>query len=295
MEMRQKTNRTGKRVFSTLALLLIAHFSFLISSCPNTLITSVVYGYNVTYLDYDGTYMRTQPIYKGYPIKRWSNPQKLGYKLYDWCDDPSLSKTWDWNKIPQSDMELYANWNVDDNTIIGMYGQPIPNNRITIRNGENVSFQSAGGFSNHSWMLNGINDSNYNDSEWYYFTTYNRDKELGKDYILSLSVMNGKDGKYYSSSVTIRIPNATMTIRTQPKLSYTEGDMLDLSALEVTLTYDDSFKPENVKFSDFALRNIIVSPPNGAPLYQSHNNQQIIVSYDKQTLQTNRLTVGIRN
>jgi len=302
----QKVDRVGKRVLHTLALLLIVNYSLLIVNCPNTLITSVVYGYNVTYLDYDGTYMRTQPIYKGYPIKRWSNPQKWGYTFEEWYDDyPTLKRRWDFNYIPQEDTMLYANWDVDIDSIIGVNGQPIPNNRITIRNGEGVNFQSASGFSDHKWMLNGSNDSFYNDSEWYYFTTSNRDKEIGKSYTLSLSVINDNDGiNYISSPVTIRIPDAEITIRTQPKLNYTEGDMLDLSGLVVTLAYDDGYT-ENVAFRDFSLRNIIVklgtssTPPseaaNGAPLQLTHNNQQIIVSYGAKEVEVGRLTVGKRN
>jgi len=287
----------GRRIFHTLALLLIVYCSLLIVNCPNSLVRSALEPITVIFDTNGGSKIKNQSVYRDHLIKRPSNPSKWGYAFEEWCTDNSLQQMWDFYSVPQDDpTTLYAKWDVDDTNIIGMNGQAIPGKKgeiknVTVRNGECPVFSVNEGFYNPSWMLNGI-DVGMGE---YFFNTSVSDKELGKSYTLSLNVENG--GKYYSSYITIRILNAEITVRKPPRLSYAEGNMLDLSGLEVTLAYDDGTK-ENVSFSSFASRNISVSlddlvVANGMPLsHLDHHGKTLSVSYDKQNLPVGTLTVN---
>ena len=62
-----------------------------------------------------------------------------------------------------------------------------------------------------------------------------------------------------------------MKVTTQPTLSYTEGDKLDLSRLVVTLK-DNQGATRNVPFADFDKYKITAAPENGAYLTVAENN-----------------------
>ena len=80
-----------------------------------------------------------------------------------------------------------------------------------------------------------------------------------KDYInADIMYVNSIDSK----PVTV----TGISVKTAPdKVTYTVGETLDLTGLEVTLTKSDSSK-EDVAFADFASKGITASPANGAPL-----------------------------
>ncbi|MDR2172646.1 MAG: IPTL-CTERM sorting domain-containing protein [Burkholderiales bacterium] len=101
-----------------------------------------------------------------------------------------------------------------------------------------------------------------------------------------------------NAQVDFTVPAATVTaiaIKEQPTtLSYTVGNALDLSALEVTLTYSDS-STQDVTFTDFGVYNITTTPANGTTLALPHNGTSVTVIYDSSaTIQatTNSLTVS---
>ncbi|MBQ3126722.1 MAG: bacterial Ig-like domain-containing protein [Clostridia bacterium] len=76
-----------------------------------------------------------------------------------------------------------------------------------------------------------------------------------------------------------------IAIKTQPKLNYTEGETLDLSAMVVTASYvDGSTVP-------LAYTDVSTSIAHGAELELSHNGMVITVSYGGKTAATNALTV----
>jgi len=175
--------------------------SFFIPSCSNPFFTQILETKTVTFETNGGNSIESQPVYKGYPIIRPSNPSRGGYKFDAWyIDNGTFQKQWNFFTIPQDDITLYANWWVDDTGIIEMGGKPIPDGRVTIRNGRSVTFSAAAGFSDHIWTLNGTADGT---GPTYTFDTSDNNKELGRDYIIGLKVQN--DGKLYFSSVTVRI------------------------------------------------------------------------------------------
>jgi len=281
----------ARRIFHTLALLFIVHCSLLIVNCHNPFVLTVLDPKTATFETNGGSRISDQAVYKGYPVKRPSDPSKWGYSFDEWyVDNFTFQQMWDFYFIPSNDIILYANWLVDDTSLIGINGEPIPDNKISVKYGEGPVFSSAEGFSNHIWTLNG---SVVGGDEIYVFDTFDNDKELGRSYVLGLSVRYINDGKFYSSFITIRIPDADVAIKTQPKLSYNNGEMLDLSELEVTLSYDDDEK-EDVAFSDFATRNLTTSLANGMPMSSIYNNQPIIVHYGGKKAETNRLSVQVQ-
>jgi len=86
-----------------------------------------------------------------------------------------------------------------------------------------------------------------------------------------------------------------ISIKTQPtKLTYTDGETLDLSGLVVTVTHDDNTS-EDVALDDFASKNISATPANGTTLSPTtHNAQPVVVSYGEETANTNNLTVAAK-
>ena len=81
-----------------------------------------------------------------------------------------------------------------------------------------------------------------------------------------------------------------ITIKTLPKLSYVDGEKLDLSALVVTVNYESGH--EDVKFADFEEFGLETSIANGKKLSVSDTGKTIVISFaDKFTATTTALTV----
>jgi len=288
----------GRRTLHTLALLLIVHCSLLIVNCPNPFIRSVLEPKTVTFYDldsysYNGRIISTQEVYKGYPAKRPSTPPKAGHTFDAWYTDTTYLQMWDFNSIITENRTLYANWFVNDTGILLMNGQPVPNDIVKIRNGEKLDFTTVADFSyqvndfyDHHWTLNGA-DVGYTGQTSYTFDTSQNDKEPGKNYVIGLKVRktdNRGITKDYFASVTVRIMYAKMTIRSQPtKLTYNNGDTLDLSGLVVRLTYENN-STDDVAFSAFATKNITVSPAHGTLLTSAHNGEKVTVYYGNEKL-----------
>ena len=180
---------------------LISLSSFFIFSCSNPIINQILEPKIVTFETNGGSSIESQPVYKGYPVKRPSNPSKGGYKFDAWyIDNETFQKQWNFNVIPQDDVTLYANWWVDDTGIIEMDGRPLPSDTISIRIGRSVTFSAAAGFSGHIWTLNG---TEVGKRPSYTLDTSDNNKQPGRDYVVGLRVQ--KDGNYYFARVTVRI------------------------------------------------------------------------------------------
>ena len=85
-------------------------------------------------------------------------------------------------------------------------------------------------------------------------------------------------------------------VKEQPKnLEYTEGQNLDLTGLEVTLT-DDFGKTKDVKFVDFAQYDITAEPKNGTALtVADHDGEPVTLKKGHlKPAKTNNLTVNAR-
>ena len=88
----------------------------------------------------------------------------------------------------------------------------------------------------------------------------------------------------------------SITVKEQPiKLEYTEGQNLDLTGLEVTLT-DDFGKTKDVKFVDFAQYDITAEPANATALtVADHNDKPVTLTKGNlKPAETENLTVNAR-
>jgi len=104
-------------------------------------------------------------------------------------------------------------------------------------------------------------------------------------------------GDANSNTITVNVPGeaaATVTgiaVKTAPTtVTYTEGDALDLSGLEVTLTKSDS-TTEDVAFADFATAGITAAPSNGTVIGTSVTEVTITHTASSQTT-TQAITVN---
>lgn len=84
----------------------------------------------------------------------------------------------------------------------------------------------------------------------------------------------------------------SMVVKKQPKLSYTEGDKLDLTELVVTLT-DKQGLTKDVAFKDFETYKITANPENDTALTLDDNNKPVTLTKRNLTAETN--TVAANN
>jgi hypothetical protein len=107
-------------------------------------------------------------------------------------------------------------------------------------------------------------------------------------------------GGTYEKSFTIHITDVSeivnvtsISIKTQPTMTYNEGDSLDLGALEVTL-HKSNGTTEVVAFVDFTTKGLAINKPDGTVLALSDNGTAITVTHTAsgQTAQTDNLTVN---
>jgi hypothetical protein len=132
----------------------------------------------------------------------------------------------------------------------------------------------------------------------------------GNTFALNFAVINGEYAVIASNTqknVTLSYtfpatstetePEVTeIRINTQPTLTYTHGDSLDLTGLSVTLVYNNG-ETENVALADFASKNIVTYPGNGTNLSYSGNENAhpVMVVYNNNWsifVYTNNLTVN---
>lgn len=121
--------------------------------------------------------------------------------------------------------------------------------------------------------------------------------KAGTAYTAKVSAV-AKNDKLYSDSDSSAVSAAAkaaakiknITIKTLPKLSYVDGEKLDLSALVVTVNYESGH--EDVKFADFEEFGLETSIANGKKLSVSDTGKTIVISFaDKFTATTTALTV----
>lgn len=101
----------------------------------------------------------------------------------------------------------------------------------------------------------------------------------------------------YTFSETAAAAVSRVDVKTQPALSYTHGDRLDLSAMVVTLTYSDNTK-RDVSFADFSSNGITISPASGTVLsHTGHNGASVTVTHSSsgKSTTTNNLAVSKAN
>lgn len=90
-----------------------------------------------------------------------------------------------------------------------------------------------------------------------------------------------QDSSGMTGTLAVEIEGQGLTdiaIKNEPnQLDYEAGEELDLTGLEVTLTYEDGFT-EDVKAEDFAVKNIKASPAAGTVLTTDNDQKKIKIS-----------------
>ncbi len=81
-----------------------------------------------------------------------------------------------------------------------------------------------------------------------------------------------------------------ITTISQPVLSYVEGQALDLTGLQVTLTYNDT-STATVTPDQFAAKGVTANPANGTVLSLLHNGQQVSLTANGHTSYTNAMSM----
>ncbi|AFA50139.1 leucine-rich repeat protein [Acetobacterium woodii] len=95
------------------------------------------------------------------------------------------------------------------------------------------------------------------------------------------------DHQSVSQSITVNpaaVTVTSVTVKTAPtKITYTAGDLLDLTSLVITLHKSDS-TTEDVPWADFATKGITTTPTNGTGLSDSDNAVTITYTADNQSV-----------
>ncbi len=119
----------------------------------------------------------------------------------------------------------------------------------------------------------------------------------GKLYNATVIALTSDESSYLNSAASARSASVTaygklkgISIKTQPKLIYNEGDKLDLSGLVVSFNFEVGTSV-NVKYSSFSEYNLSVSKKNGSNVLLGDNGNSITVSYGNYNASTNAISV----
>jgi len=110
--------------------------------------------------------------------------------------------------------------------------------------------------------------------------------------VVANGIAQGKDfTQDFKIEFTVQKVITDIAVITQPaKLTYTEGEALDISGLVVTLTYDDD-STETTGFADFAETGITTNPAQGTALSLAHNGHTVMITGGNGAAYTDPLTV----
>ncbi|MBQ4065830.1 MAG: hypothetical protein IJD10_06990, partial [Clostridia bacterium] len=107
----------------------------------------------------------------------------------------------------------------------------------------------------------------------------------GKNYVVTVSAVSADPAKYQDSAPSAKTAAVKaltkvvgVAVKTQPTLSYVEGEALDLSGLTVTMTYEDG-TTEDVGYDSFEENGLTASMKNGTQLAMKNSGKSITVYY----------------
>lgn len=119
----------------------------------------------------------------------------------------------------------------------------------------------------------------------------------GTSYRAAVQVISSDKSRYENSGIGEKSGSAYaqdaitgIAVRKQPKIKYKAGDKLDLSKMEVRLTYG-SGKTVDVGFKDFDKYGITISYDDGAILSADDNGKRVTVKCNDKTAGTSRLEI----
>lgn len=85
-------------------------------SC-RTVDTSEIKSVSVTYVYNNGEENKTEEIYR-FAFTKPDAPKKDGYSFVGWCTDSGLENFYNFEQAPESDMVLYAKWEIDYESLL---------------------------------------------------------------------------------------------------------------------------------------------------------------------------------
>lgn len=148
------------------------------------------------------------------------------------------------------------------------------------------STSQSGAYTDVSGSLAGKDTSSYTDSNVI----------SGQTYYYVILAYAAKDSLTTDPLEVKTLSVTGITVKTQPKLVYTDGDCLDLSALMITIKQSNNVN-KDVAFNKFSEENLTASLGNGVALNVGQTGTPVTVTYtpDKMTVNTNNLTVNAKN
>jgi uncharacterized repeat protein (TIGR02543 family) len=222
----------------------------------------------------------------------------MGYEFSGWFEDNgTFTREWNFNTVPERNLTLYARWAGEVAvTVTGPVTGDIP-----------VTTAQAGGAGYTCGPVTWTPAHNPFQGNTQYTAAVTLTAVSGYTFDVPASAtMNGNPALITANtatSVTLEYTFAptgskavtAIAVSAQPaKTAYVHGEALDLSGLEVTITYTDG-TTEPVPFSstNFASKNISASPAHGDILSRSsHDGQPVVVSLGSHQANTAALTVA---
>jgi formylglycine-generating enzyme required for sulfatase activity len=291
---------------TTSIFLLSAAFCLLLSSCENPFMQKILDFKTVSFNTNGGSSVPDQNLIRGWKITRPDDPVKFEAVFDGWyIDNDAFLYEWDFDDIPAADMILYAKWIHTG----GNPNEPIITTVSIIVTGpakDETPAATASGTGNFtigdvSWSPN----HNPFQGGMVYTVSVTLTAHDGYTFASELTAtvngnnaaVSGNNGHSLTLSYTFAETDTRtvtgVTIKTQPhRLTYTHGDHLDLTGLEVTLTFDTD-ETEDIALDSFVSRNISTEPSNGTPLVHiAHNGIVVTVEYGHHSADTEPLTVN---
>ena len=85
--------------------------SLLFAACENPFIVQLLEPKTVSFNSNGGSYVSSQNLFKGQPVKRPADPVKSGNYFTGWYrDNGAFDYEWNFDTVPTSDLTLYARW-----------------------------------------------------------------------------------------------------------------------------------------------------------------------------------------
>ena len=262
-----------------------------------------IFGLNETSFNTNGgSAVASQMLLRGETITRPDNPVKADYIFDGWFEDnDSFKNEWDFSIAPDRELALYAKW-----TVV-FVPEPILYAAVNITGpvkdaSPNVSATGIGNFSAGTVYWSPGDDPFLAETVYTAAVTLTADSGYAFTQSSTASI-NGQSaiitnntGQYLTISYTFAATDSKgiddIVIADAPVLNYFHGDTLDLSALRVTIIYDDS-SVNSFGLNEFSANNIGTNFANGMLLLLPvHNANEIIVSVGNITRAAGVLNIG---
>ena len=200
-------------------------------------------------------------------------PTKDGYTFAGWYQEAELNNKWifDSTKIGNKDTTLYAKWTAIDYT-------------VTVTSGGNGTAGADKATANvgDTITLTATPAEGYKFKEW-----QSDDVTVSESSTFTMPAKNVAVTAVFEVNDVTPVTVESISIKTSPTTTtYTEGDILDLTGLEVTLRKSDS-TTEDVALAQFGAKGLTASPANEAVLTTANDKVTITHTASGKTVDVN--------